>query len=72
MPPTWVAALVGVVKLAEEAICTEVERQGLTSDAVLLALSEGLRGLGYEVESGKTSAGKVKRPVLFGKTGSVL
>jgi hypothetical protein len=61
---------VAVVAGAEAAICTEVERQGLTSDAVLAALSDGMRALGYVVESGKTSAGKVKRPVLFGDNGS--
>lgn len=69
-PPEWVTALVHVVSQAEASICTDVERQGLTSDAVLLALAPGLRGLRYEVESGKTTAGKVRRPVLFGESGS--
>lgn len=69
-PPEWVQALLHVVTQTEGVICTEIERQGLTSDAVLLALAEGLRALGYEVESGKTTAGKVKRPVLFGENGT--
>ena len=69
-PPQWVTALIGVVAQAEATICTEVQRQSLTSDTVLLALAEGLRSLGYEVESGKTTAGKVRRPVLFGENGT--
>lgn len=69
-PPEWVTALVQVVAAAEDPICTEIERQGLTSDAVLAALADGLLSLGYEVESGKTAAGKVRRPVLFGENGS--
>lgn len=69
-PPDWVSSLVHVVAQSEASICTEVARQGLTSDAVLLALGEGLRALGYVVESGKTTAGKVRRPVLFGENGA--
>ena len=61
--------LLDVVRSAEATICTEVERQGLTSDAVLLELGTGLRDLGYEVESSKATAGKVRRPVLFGENG---
>jgi hypothetical protein len=69
-PPSWVAPLVSVVAAAEEHVCTEVERQGLTSDTVLAALADGLRALGYDVESGKTAAGKVRRPVLYGENGT--
>jgi hypothetical protein len=67
--PEWVAPLLSVVAGAEANICTEVERQGLTSDAVLAALADGMRALGYEVESGKQAVNKVRRPVLFGENG---
>lgn len=69
-PPEWVSSLVQVVAAGEESICTEIERQGLTSDRVLAALSDGLHSLGYDVETGKTAAGKVRRPVLFGENGT--
>jgi hypothetical protein len=69
-PATWVDDLLQVVKAAETTICTEVPRDGLTSDTVLLALADGMRLIGYDVESGKTAAGKVRRPVLFGENGS--
>lgn len=67
--PAWVPPLLSVVAGAEESICTEVDRQGLTSDAVLAVLADGMRALGYEVESGKQAAHKVRRPVLFGENG---
>lgn len=38
----------------------------LTSDVVLSFLRPGLDALGYEVESGKAAAQKIRRPVLFG------
>lgn len=69
-PATWVDDLLQVVTAAEANICTEIPRSGLTSDTVLLALADGMRLIGYEVESGKTTAGKVRRPVLFGENGS--
>lgn len=68
-PLTWVDDLLHVVKAAEDAICTHVPRDGLTSDTVLLALADGMRSIGYDVERGKTTAGKVRRPVLFGENG---
>lgn len=49
---------------------TEDLQGPLTSDAVLAALSPGLHELGYTVETGKTAASKVRRPVLFGEGGS--
>jgi hypothetical protein len=41
----------------------------LRSDAVPAAIAPGLASLGYAVEVGKTTAGKIKRPVLFGENG---
>lgn len=36
---------------------------------MLIELSPGLTALGYAVESGKTKAAKISRPVLFGENG---
>jgi hypothetical protein len=44
-------------------------KTGLSSDDVLKELSPGLLDLGYVVESGKTKAAKISRPVLFGENG---
>ncbi|MFF5227046.1 hypothetical protein [Dactylosporangium sp. NPDC000521] len=68
-PPEWVDSLLSVVREGEPAISTVSARSGLTSDGVLRELSSGLRDLGYAVESGKTSVGKIRRPVLFGDNG---
>lgn len=42
---------------------------GLTSDAVLAALSPALVPLGYRVELGKRAAARIRLPVLFGDGG---
>lgn len=70
-PPEWVGQFVRVVNSAAERIDTrEVATSlGLTSDGVLAALRPGLVAQGYLVESGKTAADKIKRPVLFGYNG---
>lgn len=36
---------------------------------MLSVLAPGLSALGYEVEVGKSAAGKIRRPVLFGDNG---
>ena len=43
--------------------------QGLGSDGILAEVAEGLEGIGFEVESGKHAAQKIRRPVLFGPQG---
>ena len=43
--------------------------QGLGSDGILAEVAEGLEGIGFEVESGKRAAEKIRRPVLFGPQG---
>jgi hypothetical protein len=68
--PTWTSSLVEIVKTAEGKIATIERKTGLGSDAVLSELSPGLVALGYVVESGKTKAAKIHRPVLFGENGS--
>lgn len=68
-PPGWVLDLVEVVNDRENTISTVEKKTGLASDAVLKELSPGLMHLGYVVESGKTKAAKISRPVLFGENG---
>jgi hypothetical protein len=68
-PPEWAEAFVQVVAAAEDRISTVERKTGISSDGVLQHLSDGLRGLGYLVESGKTKASKIFRPVLFGESG---
>jgi hypothetical protein len=68
-PPAWAIAFVEVVEKAEAKISTVAEKTGLSSDAVLSELRSGLLGLGYVVESGKTKAATIHRPVLFGENG---
>jgi hypothetical protein len=65
-PPSWAVALVEGV---ETKVSTVERKTGLSSDAVLNELGPGLQALGYVVESGKTRAGKIRRPVLFGENG---
>ena|SRR6185437_11553056 len=69
-PPGWAASLVEVVRSAEDAISTAEHKTGLGSDAVLGELRSGLLALGYAVETGKTRAEKISRPVLFGENGA--
>jgi len=68
-PLGWAVSFVDVVRSAELTISTVDQKTGLDSDAVLAALSPGLIKLGYAVESGKTKAAKIHRPVLFGEGG---
>jgi hypothetical protein len=68
-PPEWVVGFVDAVGDVEPAISTVETRTGLTSDIVLRELADGLRELGFAVETGKTAAGKIRRPVLFGDNG---
>jgi hypothetical protein len=53
---------------AQAAIDSQVH-QGLKSDGVLAAICEGLKNLGYQVESGKHASEKIDRPVLYGDQG---
>jgi hypothetical protein len=45
------------------------KKTGIDSDGVLKEISNGLQALGYVVETGKTKASKIFRPVLFGENG---
>ncbi len=68
-PAQWALDFVRVVAAARNSIDTE-EHAGVTSDKALLALEQGLRNLGYEVESSKSRADRIRRPVLFGENGT--
>ena len=67
--PAWVDDFVRVVNGVQDTISTVEVKTGLSSDDVLKELSPGLTALGYAVESGKTKAAKISRPVLFGENG---
>ena len=57
-----------------DAVSTEIasfENVGQVSNDVLAKVRTGLEGLGFLVESSKTSAGKIKVPVLYGANGKV-
>jgi hypothetical protein len=69
LAPSWVHQLVELVADQAEVISTQTARSGLTSDVVLAALAPGLQAAGYTVETGKTFAEKIHRPVLFGENG---
>src|SRR5690606_31783421 len=65
----WVNGLVATVAEMSGTISTVDQRTGLSSDDVLRELAPGLTSLGYVVESGKSKAAKIFRPVLFGDNG---
>lgn len=68
--PEWAQQLIDVVSEQEAFISTRSgDRMGLTSDVVLAHLAPGLQALGYIVETGKATAQKIHRPVLFGENG---
>jgi len=67
-PPAWVPDVVTAFAVAGAQIDSRANH-GVTSDAALAALRPGLVALGFEVESGKTRAGRIHRPVLFGEMG---
>jgi hypothetical protein len=72
-PPQWAHELVGVVASLQSQLDTEVDpsiADKLDSDGVLQAMRPQMEALGYLVESGKTRAGKIFRPVLFGDNGT--
>ncbi|MCA0181312.1 MAG: hypothetical protein LCH77_17390 [Actinobacteria bacterium] len=68
-PPEWVNGLVATVAETSGTISTVDQRTGLSTDDVLRELAPGLTSLGYVVESGKSKAAKIFRPVLFGDNG---
>ena len=68
-PPDFIASVIPVFRAHELRIGTFQLKKGLTSDEVLKVLHNGLSDLGFEVESGKTKADKIERPVFYGENG---
>ena len=68
-PPEFVSSLVQAFIDHESSISTLGREKGLTSDAVLSELRVDLQAIGFEVERGKATADKIKRPVFFGENG---
>jgi hypothetical protein len=68
-PPDWVEPLVAEVRAVESSISTVDRGTGLHSDDVLRQLDPGLRRLGYEVETSRSEANRIRRPVLYGSNG---
>jgi hypothetical protein len=67
-PPDWAHALIDVVA-AQRELVDSAKVAGLNSDAVLGKLRDGLTGIGFRVEAGKTAAARITLPVLFGEQG---
>jgi hypothetical protein len=63
--PPWVPHLAQVFAASESAIDTS--KNANKSDVALEVLRPGLITIGFEVETGKTKAGKLFRPVFFGE-----
>ena len=68
-PPPWVNDVVQALRANEAEVDTLATAN--RSDVALEVLRPGLEAIGFSVEHGKTAAGKLFRPVLFGDNGSV-
>ncbi len=66
--PGWVSKVVTAFADAAPEIDSR-SKHGVTSDAALAVLRPALVVLGFEIEAGKTTSGKIRRPVLFGENG---
>lgn len=67
-PAGWVPAFVGSVA-AHAAEVSTLQQQGPKSDEVLRILAPAWQEQGFLVETAKTLAGRIRRPVLFGAEG---
>ena len=67
-PPDWVAPVVAAFAAVQSQIDSR-HNAGVSSDAALAAVRPELVRQGFEIEEGKTKAGKIRRPVLFGEVG---
>lgn len=71
-PPQWVNELVAAANSIQDSINSTRDsdpEHDRKSDAILLRLRPGMELLGYQVETGKSRAQKISRPVLFGNDG---
>lgn len=72
-PPEWAHQLVAIVASLQPQLDTNADpslADKLDSDGVLQAMRPQMEALGYLVESGKSKAAKIHRPVLFGDNGA--
>ena len=67
-PPEWVAGVLDAFIAARRTIESGAQ-VGLTSDAALAELRPFLEGVGFQIETGKRKAEKIRRPVFFGDEG---
>lgn len=67
-PPAWVAPVVAAFAAVRPQIDSRLN-VGVSSNAALAALRPELVRQGFEIEGGKTKAGRIRRPVLFGEVG---
>lgn len=71
-PAEWVEPTLSAVAAVEDAISSSVAREAnVKSDDVLRAIGPGLTTFGFVVETGKSAAEKIERPVLYGENGDV-
>lgn len=68
-PSQFARSVVDAFISNESAISTIQLEKGLTSNEVLSQLRPNLLELGFEIELGKTRAGKIERPVFYGENG---
>ena len=66
-PPGFVERVVTVFERHSGEISTARLEKGLTSDQALAVLRSDLVALGFDVEAGKRTKDKIKRPVFFGE-----
>ena len=68
-PPEWALDIVAAFAEARDRIDSTLQL-GMDSNAVLAELRPSLVALGFDVETGKARAEKIRRPVLFGDHGT--
>ncbi len=66
--PDWVATVVAAFAKSKADIDSR-SNHGVGSDAALATLRPALVAAGFDIEAGKASADKIRRPVLFGEAG---
>lgn len=66
-PPGFIELVIAVFERHSGEISTARPEKGLTSDQALAVLRSDLVTLGFDVEAGKQTKDKIKRPVFFGE-----
>lgn len=71
-PAEWVDPTLAAVAAVRNEISSAIVREAnVKSDDVLRAIAPGLTDFGFAVETGKSAAEKIERPVLYGDNGEV-